>query len=158
MLDMNTIIDQIHDAVIVTDMNSIITQWNKGAEKQLGYSAKEVIGRPIYSLYSSSKNNEFSQSDLISLLKKKGEIKFESVMTKKCGETIHVHTSLSSLKDDNGNVTGVVSYTLDITRQKRNEEQLRQQAMMIDQIHDAIIVTDSNFISPFFFSSEIKSL
>ena len=144
MLDMDTLIDQIHDAVIVTDLDSIITQWNKGAEKQLGYSANEIIGHPIYSLYPGSKNNEFRQSDLISLLKDKEELKFESVMTKKCGDNINVHTSLSPLKDNNGKITGVISYTLDITRQKRNEEQLRKQAMMLDQIHDAIIVTDLN--------------
>jgi PAS domain S-box-containing protein len=146
MLNMNELIDQIHDAVIVTDLDSIITLWNKGAEKQLGYSANDVIGRPIYSLYPGSENNEFSQSDLISLLKEKGEFQFESVMTKKCGDIIHVHTSLSPLKDNNGDITGVVSYTLDITKQKRNQEQLRQQAMMIDQIHDAIIVTDLDSI------------
>jgi len=38
------IIDHIHDAIIVTDINSIIVTWNHGAEIQLGYKAIEDIG------------------------------------------------------------------------------------------------------------------
>jgi len=146
MLNMEKLINQIRDAVIVTDLNSDIIEWNKGAEKQLGYTLNEVLGRPIYFLYPESKDNKFSQSELISLLEEKGELKFESIMTKKNGESIFVHTSLSSLTDDQNNITGIVSYTLDITKQKQNEEKLRQQAMLIDHIHDAVIVTDLDSI------------
>ncbi len=143
---MEKLINQIHDAVIVTDLNSDIIEWNKGAEKQLGYTSNEALGRPIYFLYPESKDKNFSQHELISLLKEKGELKFEAIMTKKNGENIFVHTSLSPLTDDQNNITGIVSYTLDITKQKQNEEKLRQQAMLIDHIHDAVIVTDLNSI------------
>jgi len=139
---MEKLFNQIHDAVIVTDLNSSIIEWNKGAEKQLGYTVKEVIGQPVYFLYLESKDNKFSQSKLISLLEEKGELQFESIMTKKNGENIFVHTSLSTLTDDQNKITGIVSYTLDITKQKQNEDKLRQQAMLIDHIHDAVIITD----------------
>jgi PAS domain S-box-containing protein len=138
------ILDHIHDAVIVTDLNSIIIAWNHGAEKQLGYGADEVIGRPVYILYLNSENSSFSQNKLLSILEEKGEIQFEALMQKKSGEKIQVHTSLSPIFDAGNRITRVVSYTLDITEQKRNEEKLKQQARMIDYIHDAVIVTDLN--------------
>jgi len=138
------IIDHIHDAIIVTDLNSIIVAWNHGAEIQLGYKASEAIGRPVYLLYPNVKNRSVTQKEIISILKEKGEMHFETLMQKKSGEYIYVHSSLSSKIDGKDNITGIVSYTLDITEQKRNEEKLRQQAKMIDYIHDAVIVTDLN--------------
>ncbi len=138
------IIDHIHDAIIVTDLNSIIVAWNHGAEIQLGYKASEAIGRPVYLLYPNVKNRSVTQKEIISILKEKGEMHFETLMQKKSGEYIFVHSSLSSKVDGKDNITGVISYTLDITEQKRNEEKLRQQAKMIDYIHDAVIVTDLN--------------
>ena len=138
------IIDHIHDAIIVTDLNSIIVAWNHGAEIQLGYKASEAIGRPVYLLYPNVKNRSVTQKEIISILKEKGEMHFETLMQKKSGEYIFVHSSLSSKIDGKDNITGIISYTLDITEQKRNEEKLRQQAKMIDYIHDAVIVTDLN--------------
>ena len=142
MLKMEDIINQIHDAVIVTDLGSNIIEWNRGAEKQLGYTKSEVLGRPVYFLYPDTENTNFSQQQLLSILAKNGTLQFEATMRKKSGEQITVNTSLSPYLDDSNQVTGIISYTLDITRQKQNEAMLRQQALLIDQIHDAVIVTD----------------
>jgi len=138
------ILDHIHDAIIVTDTKGIVEAWNHGAETQLGYKAIEIIGRPVYLLYPNTENRRMSQENLISILKKKGVVHFEAIMQKKSGENIFTSSSISPKVDGKDNITGIISYTLDITEQKRNEEKLRQQAKMIDFIHDAIIVTDLN--------------
>ena len=127
-----TLIDQIHDAVIVTDLNGVITQWNKGAQQQLGYLSDEVIGRPVYFLYPETREN-ISQDEMISLLGENGTITFEAPMRKKSGAEILVHTSLSAITDSDNNVTGVISYTLDITEQ-RNAEKVRREKERIE--HD----------------------
>jgi PAS domain S-box-containing protein len=136
------IIDHIHDAIIVTDTKGNIVTWNHGAETQLGYKASEIIGRPIYLLYPNTENRSMPQDKLVLNLKERGEIHFEAIMQKKSGENIFAHSSISPKVDGGDNITGIISYTLDITEQKRNEERLRQQAKMIDYIHDAVIVTD----------------
>jgi len=138
------ILDHIHDAIIVTDTKGIVEAWNHGAETQLGYKAIEIIGRPVYLLYPNTENRRMSQENLISILKKKGVVHFEAIMQKKSGENIFTSSSISPKVDGKDNITGIISYTLDITEQKRNDEKLRQQAKMIDFIHDAIIVTDLN--------------
>ena len=46
-LRLATIVESSDDAIIGTDMDGIITDWNKGAERLYGYSAGEVIGRSI---------------------------------------------------------------------------------------------------------------
>jgi len=42
-----SIVDSSRDAVIGKNLDGIITNWNKGAEYIYGYSAEEMIGKPI---------------------------------------------------------------------------------------------------------------
>ena len=51
IIEQARIIDQVHDSVISTDLDGIILNWNKGAEKQSGYSRNEMIGKHISLLY-----------------------------------------------------------------------------------------------------------
>ena len=39
--------NHLFDAVVVTDTEGIIIDWNIGAEKLYGYTKKEVIGEPV---------------------------------------------------------------------------------------------------------------
>ena len=41
------ILEEIHDAVITTDINGIIQSWNLGAENYYGYTAAEMIGQSV---------------------------------------------------------------------------------------------------------------
>jgi len=44
------VVDNSADAIIGESLEGIITSWNAGATRMLGYAASEVIGKPILSL------------------------------------------------------------------------------------------------------------
>ena len=44
---LSAIIESADDAVISKTLDGIITSWNKGAERIFGYTADEVIGKPV---------------------------------------------------------------------------------------------------------------
>ncbi len=41
------VLEQVHCAVVATDSSGVISGWNRGAERLLGYSSCEVIGQPL---------------------------------------------------------------------------------------------------------------
>lgn len=157
LLRSQQVIDQIHDAIIATDLNGIIISWNKGAERQFGYTSTEVVGRPIYTLYP-EEGTYFLTSDVLAILKDKGSIEIEKTMIRKSGEIFHVHNSLSPLTDETEEIIGIISYSLDISERKRIEKSLRESeerfelavAGSNDGIWDWDIQTDEVYYSPRF--------
>jgi PAS domain S-box-containing protein len=123
------IIDQIHDAVISTDLDGYVTSWNKGAERLYGYSAAEILGKHISILYREDQL-DFLQQEVIAPLKEKGDHEVEVVLKNRDGQDFDGHLSLSLLRDLSGNPVGMIGYTLDISRLKRLERELQVRARM----------------------------
>jgi PAS domain S-box-containing protein len=131
------IIDQIHDSVVSTDLEGRVRSWNRGAERLFGYSAKEALGKHISFVYPEDEH-EFLQQEVIKPLKKKGEHEIEVRVRKKSGEDFYVHLSLSVLRDREGSVAGMISYSMDITDRKRAEDMLRQTAAQLEIEREAL--------------------
>ena len=118
------ILNQIHDAVIATDLAGSITLWNNGAELQFGYSAEEAIGKNISMLYFPEEREDL-MNRILHPLKNKGMHELEVRNRRKNGTQFFGHLSLSTLNDENGIPIGIISYTMDLTEKKRAEHALR---------------------------------
>jgi len=119
------VIDQIHDAVVSTDINGYVTSWNKGAERLFGYTAAEATGKHISFAYPEGVYPEgprvFLDRHVIAPVLEKGHHEVEVTMQRKSGEFFVADLLLSVLRDRQGVVTGLIGYSMDITLRKRAE-------------------------------------
>jgi len=121
------IIEQVHDCVIITDMNGIITFWNKGAYLLYGYTKQEALGKHISLLYY-EKDYGVLEKKIIDPLIKQGKHALEARVKHKSGREIFVNLSLSLVKDELRNTTNIVGYSIDITERKQAEQKIAHQS------------------------------
>ena len=119
------IVDNSDDAIVGKDLNSIITSWNKAAERIFGYSADEMIGTSVMRLIPTEHQHE-EEKILACIRRDERYDHFETTRLTKDGRHIHVSLTISPIKDANGNVIGASKIARDITEKKRAEEALRE--------------------------------
>jgi PAS domain S-box-containing protein len=114
------IIESSGDAIISKDLDEIITSWNKEAERLFGYSADEIIGKPIAILVPPDRHNE--ELAIIQRLRH-GEriIRYETVRLRKDGKALDISLAVSPIKDEVGNVIGASKIARDITGRVRTD-------------------------------------
>lgn len=114
------IIESSDDAIISKTLESVITSWNKSAERIFGYVADEIIGETIYKLIPSDRQDE--EPNILSRLKNGDRIEhFETQRITKDGKLIDVSITISPVKDKLGNIIGLSKIARDITERKKDE-------------------------------------
>ena len=135
------IVQSSHDAVVAKDLNGIITDWNQSAERIFGYKAKEIIGRSILTLIPEDRHEE--EKEIIRLIRKGDSIEhYQTIRRRKDGKLIDVSLTISPIKDRKGKIIGVSKIARDITKLKRTERRLAEQARLLDLSNEAILVRD----------------
>jgi PAS domain S-box-containing protein len=119
-----TIVESSNDAIVGKDLNGIVMTWNPGAERMFGYSANEMIGRPITTIIP-PELEEDERRILETIGRGQAVEHFETVRLTKSGERINVSLTVSPIKDDTGRVVGAAKTARDITRQKKTDQALR---------------------------------
>lgn len=117
------IVDQIHDAVISVDLEGCVTSWNQGAQRLFGYSASEIMGRPLAQLYPAEQRDIFTD-EVIAALDQQGCHEHELWLQHRGGTQVYVHLSISSLKNREGRLIGGIISARDITKRKLLEDEL----------------------------------
>jgi len=119
------IVQSSDDAIIGRDLNGIITSWNAGAERLYGYSAEEVIGKPVSLLHPPDRADEERK---IRAVLRRGEATehYETVRIAKDGRRIDVSLTISPIRNADGTVIGSSKIARDITEQKRIQAELER--------------------------------
>lgn len=119
-----SIVESSDDAIIAKTPEGVITSWNHGAELIYGYSADEIIGKPMSQLLHPDRADEM---ELILATIGRGERveHYETMRVRKDGRSISVSLTVSPLYDANGILTGASSIARDVTERKRADESLR---------------------------------
>ncbi len=119
--------DNAPDMFVSVDAKTgTITQYNQTLAKSLGYTKEEIIGRPVFDLYTSD-SAEHAKSNVFPVFVKTGVVKeAELQLQRKDGSTIDVSLNVSAVRDKKGGILQSRSILRDITHRKRVEIALRQ--------------------------------
>ncbi|WDT77025.1 MAG: EAL domain-containing protein [Candidatus Manganitrophus sp.] len=112
-------------AIIVIDPAGNVRMWNPAAEQILGWSAREVLGRPIpIRPEETKKENRDREAEQ----EVKRFVNLERRYKRKDGVLIDTSISTSLLCNNNGEISGVMWIIADITERKRAEATIKQMA------------------------------
>jgi PAS domain S-box-containing protein len=147
---LSTLTRSISDALIGTDKDFVINNWNKGAERMYGWAEQEVIGKRGRDVLETifvdkSKEQEWSES-----LRQHGFWHGEVLQRRKDGETMNVLVSISLIHDDSGNIIGAAAINRDITDLKSTQNKLRQGEQEVRDAKEQLEVTLQNIPSAIF--------
>ncbi|MDI6655672.1 MAG: PAS domain-containing protein, partial [Candidatus Hydrothermarchaeota archaeon] len=140
-----SIVESSADAVTSTDLNGILTFWNKGAEDIFGYEAKEIVGEHYYKIVPKELWRE--TDGLRKKVLKKGYIRnYETYRLHKSGEKIPVNLTISVIKDRDGKIIGTSGVFKDLSEKKKLEQEVKEAKDYLQKIIDispiCIISTD----------------
>src|SRR5688500_16602823 len=114
---LSAIIESAEDAIISKTLDGIITSWNKGAERIFGYTAEEVVGKPITILIPPDHLDE--EPKILARLRAGERLDhYETVRVTKDGRRIDISLTVSPTKGPNGTIVGAAKIARDITGQR----------------------------------------
>jgi len=113
---LSALIESADDAIISKTLEGIITSWNKGAERIFGYTADEVIGKPVTILIPPGQEDE--EPAILARLRAGERIEhYETIRVRKDGTRIHISLTVSPIKGPKGDIIGASKIARDITEQ-----------------------------------------
>ncbi|ODB91889.1 bifunctional diguanylate cyclase/phosphodiesterase [Candidatus Thiodiazotropha endoloripes] len=143
------------EGVIITDRDTNIIDVNQAFCEITGYAEDEIIGKqPNY--FSSGKHDRWFYEDLWETIKSKGHWRGEIWDRRKNGELFPQLMTISEMTDDQGEVSGYVAVSRDITAFKDVEQRLEflanhdpltelpNRVLLIERLQQSILHAERN--------------
>lgn len=133
-----TVLENVLDVVVTTDLNFCIKTFNRQAEKLYGYEEKDVLGIRIDEIL----QLEFitnTREESIQILQNKGHWKGEIIYTNKKGEKKYYMHTVTYVYDRKGEKIGILAVGRDISEQKTAERKLEE-----SEIFYRTLISDSS--------------
>ena len=133
-----SIVQASRDAILAKTLDGIVTSWNPGAEALFGYSAEEMVGRPIDVLLPDEGREE--EAYLRAQVAQGIQVEqFETVRIRKDGTAVAVSVTLSPLGDADGTISGIATICRDMTERNRAEAALLEREDQLAAARDVAL-------------------
>ncbi|HVU23452.1 MAG TPA: PAS domain S-box protein [Opitutus sp.] len=122
---LGAIVEWSEDAIVSKNLDGIILSWNRGAERLFGYTAEEVVGRPITLLIPPNRLEE--ETSILNRIRRGERLQhFETVRRHKDGRLVDISLAVSPVRDRNGSIVGASKIARDISAQKESEREIER--------------------------------
>ncbi len=144
-----TILNNVTDVIVTTDLNRVITSWNNVIEKLSGITEKEAVGKRFRDTIDTD-YSPYTHDQVADIVFEygiwKGEISFRGAD----GERKYLLHTVSLLHDEKGEKIGLLGVGKDITERKKVQERLQESELfyrsLISHSLDGIVMTDKEGI------------
>ena len=133
------------DAIISTSLDGTVRTWNAAAERLVGYTASEIVGRSIRLIVPGDRQAEEDQV-LAAVSRGQTIDHFETVRQRKDGALVPISLTVSPILDAAGDVVGASKIARDLSRTERIRGDAWRLAAIVDSSDDAIVGKDLNSI------------
>ena len=134
-----TIVMNSDDAIVSKGLDGIVQSWNFGAQRLFGYTAEEIIGRPLSLLFPPGQEGE--EDDIQRRLKAGERIEnYETVRLTKEQQRIEVSVTDSPLTDARGQIIGTSIIARDISVRKRKDAEVRH---LLNELEKQVAAVDN---------------
>jgi PAS domain S-box-containing protein len=131
-------IESVSDyAIFVLDPSGHVASWNSTAQKIIGYTSGEIVGKHFGMLYRPDERRAGVPNRALELAIQKGRHEVEGWRTRKNGTPFFVTGVLTAIRDDNANLIGFASVIRDATERRDTQEKLveaREQLAMAQKM------------------------
>ncbi len=134
---LETVVDNLSESIIVTDLEGNIVYFNKGSEKIFGYRAEEILGRPIVTL-------GVKKPNVLAEIRQGKTFRGELVHTRKNGERCPTFVISIPLKDERERPIAMVGSARDLTEEKEINRLKAFNEKVVTSLNDGIQITDRN--------------
>lgn len=156
----STILENVTDIVVTTDIDFTVKSWNKIAEENYGVSEREAVGKSIsdlvkFNFYRTTREEAFIELD------EKGIWKGEVSIEKDGSNAKYFLHTVKKVANDEGNTIGYLSMGRDITAKRLAEEKLREseqfyRTLIADSLDGMILLNTEGLIT--FASPSVKNV
>jgi PAS domain S-box-containing protein len=120
------LVEAVRDyAIFMVDPNGLITTWNSGAERIMGYTDEEIIGQHVSVLVPKDSADRDTVSNELVIAQEQGHFEGEVVRQRRDGSKFWANIVIDPLYDKDGKLTGFSKVTRDITQLKEAEERTK---------------------------------
>jgi PAS domain S-box-containing protein len=129
---LRVVIESVQDYAIFTlDPNGLITSWNDGARRLKGYTAEEILGRPVSTFYLPEETDKAAREMQLALAT--GRSEDESWRVRKDGSRFWVNEIMTPLRSADGRHLGFTKISRDLTERKAFEDALQRAHDQLEQ-------------------------
>jgi len=133
----NQIIDSMADGVFTMDVKGRISSWNRSMEGISGYTAQEALGQTCQLLQCSRCFGKECPAGIekCRIIENGTSGAKECQLRHKVGHDVPIIKNASVVKDENGNIIGVVETVTDLTELNRARQKAEEASLRLGEIH-----------------------
>ncbi len=122
----HSVLDHVPAAVVGTDLDGVVTYWNREAEVMYGWSRDEVLGRHVTDV--TTPVGGLAEADhLLALVRSGQPWRGELMVRHRDGRAFPAFVTISAVRDEQGRISGAIGVSVDISERRRSERRLAAQ-------------------------------